>query len=70
METLGPYLLRELPQAAGLVRTMALRADLAAAMGDGRTAAVWANGVLDLWHEPETSELQSLIERMRSYTRN
>ena len=66
--TLGPYLLREPPQAAGLVRAMALRADLAAAMGDDRTASFWAAGVLELWHAPETGELQSLVERMGSYT--
>jgi len=58
-------LLDEAPQAAGLVRAMALRADLAAAMGDSVTAARWAVPVLALWSGAEPP-LAPVLSRMRS----
>ncbi|HYL55439.1 MAG TPA: hypothetical protein VEU73_07660 [Gemmatimonadales bacterium] len=56
--------LQYLPLAGCLVRMMALRADLAAAQGDGRTARSWASAVMSLWSGAEPA-LQPLVTRMR-----
>ncbi len=58
-------LLDDLPQAAGLVRAMVLRADIAAAVGDSVTAARWAAPVVALWSGAEPA-LAPTLSRMRS----
>jgi tetratricopeptide (TPR) repeat protein len=62
-------LLDETPQAAGLVRAMALRAELAAAAGDQSTAARWGSAVGTLWADPEPS-LRTTVTRMRALSVN
>ena len=62
---LGGTLLDFVPGAAGLVRAMALRAQLAAAAGDGRTARWWAQRVTMLWQDADPP-LQPLVDRMRA----
>jgi serine/threonine protein kinase/tetratricopeptide (TPR) repeat protein len=57
-------LLDETPQAAGLVRAMALRAELAAASGDSTSAGRWARAVATLWSSAEPS-LQPVARRMQ-----
>ncbi len=61
---LGGNLLDFVPQAAGLVRAMALRAELAAAAGDRRTARWWAQHVTTLWQDAD-APLQPRVRRMR-----
>jgi hypothetical protein len=58
-------LLDEPPQAAGLVRAMALRAELAAAAGDSATARRWAAAVSILWGDAEPS-LRPIVARMQT----
>ena len=67
LETSGLDLLRQPEQAAGLVRAMELRAELAAAAGDGRGARRWAESVVALWREASDAELRADVDRMRSY---
>jgi len=59
--------LRFLPLAGCLVRMMALRADLAAAQGDVRTARTWASAVVTLWSGAEPV-LQPVVTRMKRIT--
>jgi len=54
-----------LARLAGLVRAMALRAELAAAAGDRRTARWWAQRVTILWRDAD-DPLRSVVERMRA----
>jgi len=65
---LHSYLLRYLPLAGGLVRMMALRADVAAARGDDRTARRWATAVVTLWSGAEPA-LQPVVARMKQIVR-
>jgi tetratricopeptide (TPR) repeat protein len=58
-------ILDQLPQVATLVRGMALRADLAAALHDSTTASRWARDVVLLWSGAD-QELQPTVSRMRS----
>jgi tetratricopeptide (TPR) repeat protein len=53
-----------MPEAAALVRAMALRADLAAARGDSVASRYWGNSVVRLWGGADR-ELQPLVNRMR-----
>ena len=62
---LGGNLLDFVPQAAGLVRAMALRADLAAAAGDTSHARWWAQRVAILWRDADRP-LKPLVQRMRA----
>jgi hypothetical protein len=62
-------LLDETPQAAGLVRAMALRAELATASGDGALASRWASAVATLWSDAEPP-LQAIVTRMRTLALN
>ena len=62
---LGGNLLDFVPQAAGLVRAMALRADLAAAAGDTSHARWWAQRVTILWRDADRP-LKPLVQRMRA----
>ena len=64
LSRLHSYLLRYLPLAGALVRMMALRADVAAARGDGRTARRWASAVVTLWSGAELA-LRPLVTRMK-----
>ncbi len=68
MPALGTYLLDQLPQAATLVRGMALRAELAALAGDSATAKRWAGHVVALWSRSD-SELQEMVRRMAEIAR-
>ncbi len=51
--------------AGGLVRAMALRAELASAAGDTPVQQLWANRVVTLWAGGDDS-VQAVVERMRS----
>jgi tRNA A-37 threonylcarbamoyl transferase component Bud32/tetratricopeptide (TPR) repeat protein len=62
-------LLDETPQAAGLVRAMALRAELGAAAGDQATAGRWGSAVATLWAGAEPS-LGPIVSRMRALSVN
>jgi tetratricopeptide (TPR) repeat protein len=66
--SLGLALVDEVPQAAGFVRAMALRADLAAATGDRPRATRWARGVLALWRDADP-ELGVVVSRMEAFAR-
>ena len=57
-------LLDYVPLAGGLIRMMALRAELAAAQGDIRMAARWAGAVAALWAGAEPA-LQPVVVRMQ-----
>jgi len=64
LPTLSVALLSRVPQAACLVRTMALRAELAAHTGDAATARRWAGAVVTLWAAADP-ELSPTVDRMR-----
>jgi hypothetical protein len=68
LETLGEHLVIQMPQAPGLVRAMALRAELAAALGDVETARQWAEPVVLLWRDADVEELQAIVNTMRGLT--
>jgi tRNA A-37 threonylcarbamoyl transferase component Bud32/tetratricopeptide (TPR) repeat protein len=63
LPTLGPDLLDQVPEAATLVRGMALRAELAAQAGDTAMSRRWARNVLSLWSQADP-ELQPTVHRM------
>jgi tetratricopeptide (TPR) repeat protein len=63
LPALGTALLEQVPQAAGLVRAMALRAELAAATGDWTTAPRWARAVTALWRDADP-DLGAVVARM------
>jgi tetratricopeptide (TPR) repeat protein len=65
LPTMRAEVLDQLPQAATLVRGMALRAELAAQRNDSVTARRWAGSVVQLWSNPDP-ELQPAVQRMRS----
>jgi hypothetical protein len=65
LPTLGLDVIGQLPQAAGLVRAMALRADLADRAHDRDTAARWARAVTILWADAD-APLAPLVGRMRT----
>jgi tetratricopeptide (TPR) repeat protein len=65
LPTLGTYLLSQPTQAAGLVRAMILRAELANAAGDRAHGRQWANAVATIWRNADP-ELQPFVKRMRS----
>lgn len=64
MSTYPPSLLTDPAQPAGLVRAMALRAELADAAGDEATARRWSNAVGALWGSAEDA-LRPTVARMR-----
>ena len=66
--SLGLALVDEVPQAAGFVRAMALRADLAAAMGDRPRAVRWARALLALWRDADP-DLGVVVSRMEAIAR-
>jgi hypothetical protein len=61
----GPLILDNVPQAAGIVRAMMLRADLAHARGDASTAQKWASAASTLWINADRA-LQPDVKRMQS----
>ena len=65
LPTLGSRLLDSPMQSAGLVRAMALRAELAARRGDRTTAGQWASAVETLWRDAD-APLQPVVQRMRA----
>jgi hypothetical protein len=64
LPTLGRYLLDRPSQAAGLVRAMGLRAELAAATGDRVAARRWGSAVATIWARADP-ELQPYVKKMR-----
>jgi eukaryotic-like serine/threonine-protein kinase len=64
LPTLGADIIDQLPEAATLVRGMALRAELAERVNDGTTARRWAQDVLLLWSAAD-EELQPTVTAMR-----
>ncbi|MDQ2932443.1 MAG: serine/threonine protein kinase [Gemmatimonadota bacterium] len=65
LPALGPHLLDFVPNAAFLVRVMALRSDLAAGVGDRVTARKWGAAVTALWSDADPT-LQPVVARMRA----
>ena len=65
LPTLGLDLLGQMSQAAGLVRAMALRAELADRAHDTATATRWAQAVTELWSDAD-APLAPLVQRMRA----
>ncbi|MGH7652229.1 MAG: protein kinase domain-containing protein [Gemmatimonadaceae bacterium] len=65
LPTMRNTLLDYVPQAAGLVRAMILRANLAQATNDTIAARRWAAAVATLWSRAD-SPLQPTVRRMRS----
>jgi Serine/threonine protein kinase len=64
LPTWGGFIL-DVPQAAGLVRAMILRADLAQTRGDVAASQKWARAASTLWANADPS-LQPDVRRMRS----
>jgi len=64
LTTLNTHLLDDIPRAAALGREMVLRADIAAARHDQRTAQHWASNVLALWAGASPA-LGNDLERMK-----
>jgi len=64
LPTLGSSIVDWLPEAATLVRGMALRAELAGRAGDSTAASRWAKDVLVLWSAAD-QELQPTVTKMR-----
>ena len=65
LPTLGSYLFDRPEQIGCAIRSMALRADLAARAGDAATAARWAGAVTMLWTKSDPP-LEPLLQRMRA----
>jgi hypothetical protein len=65
LPTLGVYFLNYPAQSAGLVRAMALRAEIAAASGDRATAQRWSGAVATLWSRADPN-LAPSVQRMRA----
>jgi eukaryotic-like serine/threonine-protein kinase len=65
LPTLAPTLLRHISQIAGLVRALAVRAEIAEARHDRVTASQCASAVVALWGGAD-EELQPLVRRMKS----
>ena len=63
---LGTGLLEFVAQAAGLVRAMALRAELAARAGDNVTAQRWTRPVIALWSDADP-ELRPVVDRIHEF---
>jgi tetratricopeptide (TPR) repeat protein len=59
-------LIGEVPQAAALVRAMALRARLASRRGAAAAARRWAARVVTLWSGSDVPELRALVDSLRA----
>lgn len=68
LPALDPALLTEVEEPALLVRTLALRAELAARLGDSSAALSYANAVLALWKNAD-SALSPQLQSMRRISR-
>ncbi len=64
MGALRTSVVTEAPQAASLVRAMALRAELAAQARDPTVAREWARKVIQLWEDGEEA-VRPVVDRMR-----
>ncbi len=64
IRALRTSVITEPPQAASLVRAMALRAELAAKAGETVTARLWAERVIALWRDGEPA-VESTLVRMQ-----
>ncbi|HSM15504.1 MAG TPA: protein kinase [Gemmatimonadales bacterium] len=64
MGALRTSVVTEAPQAASLVRAMALRAELAAQARDSTVAREWARKVVQLWEDGEEA-VRPVVDRMR-----
>ena len=64
IHTFNPSLLTSPMNAGALVRSMALRAEVAAASGEAAVASQWARRVVALWDGAE-ADLRPLVEVMR-----
>jgi tetratricopeptide (TPR) repeat protein len=69
LRSLGTQVVTRVPEAASLVRAMALRADLAAAAGDKTAAQWWGQRVVLLWSDADGG-LRPLVSRMRTLAGN
>jgi serine/threonine protein kinase/tetratricopeptide (TPR) repeat protein len=65
LPSLSAESLREAASAAAAGRTMALRAEIAAARGEDDERTKWAHALIDLWATAD-APLQSVVARMRS----
>lgn len=65
---LGPTLFRQVTQVASLVNAFALRAELAAYVGDRKGANQWARVVLALWQNADPAQ-EPVVRRMRALLR-
>jgi hypothetical protein len=65
LPTLGQSLLSEIPQVASLIRSLALRAQVAHRLSDRATAQRCARAVIALWKDADTP-LQPLVREMTS----
>jgi hypothetical protein len=65
LPTIGPGLIRDFAQTAGLVRAMTLCAQLAAAQRDVRSARRWADAVRILWSNADVPLRPTLEEMAR-----
>jgi tRNA A-37 threonylcarbamoyl transferase component Bud32/tetratricopeptide (TPR) repeat protein len=63
----GPSLVTRFSEAAALPRAMTLRAELAAARGDPRSARYWASSALDLWRNADR-ELAPAVAKLHRLT--
>ncbi|MGI9077661.1 MAG: protein kinase domain-containing protein [Gemmatimonadaceae bacterium] len=64
LPTLGTFVVRRVQEGAGLVRAMALRAEIAEKRGEREAARRWAAAVAHLWSSADV-ELQPAVRRMR-----
>jgi tRNA A-37 threonylcarbamoyl transferase component Bud32/tetratricopeptide (TPR) repeat protein len=64
----SPEQLADVARAGPLVRSMALRADLAHAIGDSAAASKWARAVVILWSSADDF-LMPVVARMRTYAK-
>ncbi len=68
LPTLSSRVIESPDDAVGLVRGMALRAELAAQVGDTAAAHAWARRVIALWSDA-SDELQPVLDRMMTMMR-
>ena len=64
LPTIGEALFKQVPQVAGLMRAMMLRADLATRRHETATAARWGRAVTSLWSGADPG-LRPVVDRMR-----
>jgi tetratricopeptide (TPR) repeat protein len=67
LPTLGPALLSQVAQAASLLRSLALRAEIAARRNDRATAVDCARAIVELWVNAD-ARLRPTVDRMKAIT--